>query len=280
MIELSIDAPGRQIGFAGDAFNTAVYMARGLAPGSVNFATVLGQDALSDRMLAYFARQGLGTGRIRRHPDRLPGIYSIALDSAGERSFAYWREQSAARTLFEDGFASLEGADLVYFSGVTLAILPPEIRAALLAYLAAFPGKVAFDSNYRPRLWQSADVAGAAMESAWGVADVALPSLDDEMALFGDVDAGAVLARLWSYGLTVGALKCGADGPLPLDPDEPVGHFPRAENVVDTTAAGDSFNGAFLAALLTGATGAQAAQRGHAMAMRVIGAPGAIVPTR
>jgi len=142
MIELSIDAPGRQIGFAGDAFNTAVYMARGLAPGSVNFATVLGQDALSDRMLAYFARQGLGTGRIRRHPDRLPGIYSIALDSAGERSFAYWREQSAARTLFEDGFASLEGADLVYFSGVTLAILPPEIRAALLAYLAAFPGKV------------------------------------------------------------------------------------------------------------------------------------------
>jgi len=279
MIELSIDAPGRQIGFAGDTFNTAVYMARALPEGAVDFATVVGEDALSNRMLAFFEAQGVGTGLIRRHPVRLPGIYSIAVDADGERSFAYWRDQSAARTLFADGFDALHGADLVYFSGITLAILPPEIRTALIAYLAGFPGKVAFDSNYRPRLWPSENVARDVMEMAWGVCDIALPSLDDEMALFGDADADAVLSRFHGYGLTEGALKRGATGPLPLDPDAPVGDFPKAEKVVDTTAAGDSFNAAYLAALLGGACGAEAAQKAHALAMQVIAAPGAIVPT-
>lgn len=279
MIELSIDAPERQIGFAGDTFNTAVYMARALPAGAVDFATVVGEDALSDRMLAFFESQGVGTGLVGRHPERLPGIYSIAVDADGERSFAYWRDRSAARTLFSDGFEALHGADLVYFSGITLAILPPLIRTALIAHLAGFPGTVAFDSNYRPRLWHDADVARDAMEMAWGVTDIALPSLDDEMALFGDADADATLARLRSYGLTEGALKRGAEGPLPLDPEVPAGSFAKAEKVVDTTAAGDSFNAAYLAAILNGATGAEAAEQAHALAMQVIAAPGAIVAT-
>lgn len=279
MVELNIDATGKQIGFAGDTFNTAVYLARGLgATGDVDFITVLGRDVISARMEAYFQSEGVGTERIRHHPERQPGVYAIALDEAGERSFTYWRDQSAARTLFEDGFGALEGMDLIYVSGITLAILPPERRKALLAHLAAHPARVAFDSNYRPRLWESPAVARAAMQAAWEVTDIALPSVDDEMALFGDDSDDAVLARLRGYGLNEGALKRGADGPLALDADVPVQKFPRADRVVDTTAAGDSFNGGYLAALLTGASAAEAMAQGHALAMRVIGHPGAIVP--
>lgn len=279
MVELNIDATGKQIGFAGDTFNTAVYLARGLgATGDVDFVTVLGRDVISARMEAYFQSEGVGTERIRHHPERQPGVYAIALDEAGERSFTYWRDQSAARTLFEDGFGALEGMDLIYVSGITLAILPPERRKALLAHLAAHPARVAFDSNYRPRLWESPAVARAAMEAAWEVTDIALPSVDDEMALFGDDSDDAVLARLRGYGLNEGALKRGADGPLALDSDVPVQKFPCADRVVDTTAAGDSFNGGYLAALLTGASAAEAMAQGHALAMRVIGRPGAIVP--
>lgn len=197
MVELAVDAPGRQIGYAGDTLNTAIYLARGLgARGTVDYVTVLGRDPLSDRIADFAAAEGVGTGRIRRHPDRLPGLYAITLDAAGERSFTYWRDRSAARTLFEDGFAQLDGADLIYLSGITLAILPPAVRLALLDRLAAGPARVAFDSNYRPRLWEDAATARRVTEGAWRLAHIALPSADDEMALFGDASPMGVLARL------------------------------------------------------------------------------------
>lgn len=283
MLEISLDAKGRQVGFAGDTFNTAAYLAHALdragkgAEVRVDYATVLGRDAVSDRMAGFIAAQGVGTEYIRRHPDRGPGAYAITLDGQGERSFTYWRSQSAARTLFEDGFGQLEGADMVYLSGITLAILPPDVRSALLGWLEAAPCKVAFDSNYRPRLWENPEIARQTTEAAWRITDVGLPSLDDEIALFGDADAQAVLARLRGYGLREGALKRGDAGPLPLNPDVPPGQFAAARQVVDTTAAGDSFNGAFLAATLCGEATSQAMQRGHDMALQVIARPGAIV---
>ncbi len=279
MIELAVDRPGDQIGFSGDVFNTAVYLARGLGPGhEVAFLSVIGRDPMSDRMAAYIAAQGVGTGDLVRHPTRLPGVYAITTDAAGERSFTYWREASAARTLFADGFGRLGGYDVLYLSGITLAILPPDVRAGLIAALAAFPGRLAFDSNYRPRLWEDAATARAAMAAVWALRPIALPSLDDEMALFGDADEAAARARLFSYGLREGALKRGALGPVALDPEAAAQVFAPASCVVDTTAAGDSFNGAFLAAHLSGETEADAMARGHAQAVEVIGHPGAIIP--
>ena len=280
MIELNIDNPGRQIGFAGDTLNTAIYLARSAGDAAeVEFVSRIGRDAMSDRMAQFIRSEGVGTSQLVRHPDRLPGVYAIAVDAQGERSFSYWRNQSAARTLFEDGFAQLDGFDTIYLSGITLAILPPEVRRSLLAHLAAHPAQIVFDSNYRPRLWESPEVARATTEAAWRVADIGLPSIDDEMALFGDTDEAAALTRLRSYGLTRGALKRGAKGPLPLNPTVSTTHpYPGAPTVVDTTAAGDSFNGAYLAALITGKTEEAALRAGHDMAIRVIGQPGAIIP--
>jgi len=130
--------------------------------------------------------------------------------------------------------------------------------AACLKALAAHPARIAFHSTFRPPLWPDSTIARRGTEAAWAVTDTALPSPDDEMALFGDADAVA--------GLVV------------LDPEVTEGPYPPAETVVDTTAAGDSFNGAFLAAILAGQGTAPALARGHAMAGRVIGHPGAIMP--
>ena len=99
------------------------------------------------------------------------------------------------------------------------------------------------------------------------------------MALFNDAGEAAVLARLAAAGIRRGALKRGAEGPVPLGPAAPsLPAFPPASKVVDTTAAGDSFNGAYLAALMRGESDLACLAAGHAMASEVIGHPGAIIP--
>ena len=279
MIELNIANTEQQIGFAGDVLNTAIYLSRGLnGAGNVEFVSVLGQDALSAQMERFVLSEGVGVARISHHDTRLPGIYSIAVDPDGVRSFSYWRDQSAARCLFEDGFGQLAGFDLIYLSGITLAILPQERRLALLEHLQHHPARIAFDSNYRPKLWEDQATARRMTEAAWRICDIALPSVDDEMLLFGDQDDEAVLMRLRSYGLRNGALKRGARGPRPMDPNLPSPILPQATKVVDTTAAGDSFNGAWMASTLGNCDPATALKLAHEQATRVIAHKGAIVP--
>ena len=285
MIELIAGAGNAaELNVAGDTYNTAVYLARVTEGLRVDYVTVLGEDRFSDRILQHMDENGIGTGAVARHPSRTPGLYAIETDEAGERSFTYWRSASAARTLFgEDGRTPLEvlrNYDLVLLTGISLAILSPEQRARLFDGLDAYRaggGLVAFDSNYRPHLWNDADLARRETEAMWRRTDIALPSVDDEMALFGDADEAGVLARLASFGVTRGALKCGSDGPVDLGPAHARPDVQAATRVVDTTAAGDSFNAGYLAGLVAGVPPAEAMVRGHDLALKVIAKRGAIV---
>lgn len=290
MVELSLGRTGQdaRVGFAGDTLNTAIYLRRGLPEAyQVDFVSVVGADPLSDRMLNFIESESVGTAHIRRHPTRMPGLYAITTDAAGERSFSYWRSESAARTLFTDDdgadFDALWDYDLIYYSAITLAILPPRTREALFSWIEKFRakgGEVAFDTNYRPRLWEDVPTARAAVETAWRHCDVAFPSADDEIDLFGDADTDAVLARVNGYGITCGALKRGGDGPAAIGRILPafLPEFRRVRMVVDTTAAGDSFVGGYLSKYAQGRPLDEALAEGHAVACRVIGEPGAIVP--
>jgi 2-dehydro-3-deoxygluconokinase len=284
MAEIRRDGPGFAVGFAGDTFNTAVYCRRRLTDGTVGYLTRVGTDPLSAGFLDLARHEELDATPIRQETAHNIGIYTVQTDAHGERSFAYWRDTSAARQLFRhpEDFTALDAADLLYLSGITLAILSPDARTALLDRLADLrrEGKqVAFDSNYRPKLWQDAETARQVIAQAWTITDIALPSVDDEMALFNDADDAAVLKRLRDLGLRRGAMKRGALGPVALDPEVAASDFPPAAQVVDTTAAGDSFNGGFLAAWANGSDTAACLSAGHALARIVVSRPGAIVPT-
>jgi 2-dehydro-3-deoxygluconokinase len=288
MVELTLpraEDGAPRVGFAGDTLNAAVYLKRSAPEVDVAYVTALGTDPLSQRMLRFFASEDIDTALVELRDDRVPGLYAISVDAQGERSFTYWRDSAAARTLFlppaEVMPDRLEGFDLVYLSGITLAILAPAARDALRDYLTGFRargGRVAFDSNYRPRLWPDVETARRDIGAFWAITDVALPSVDDEIALWGDAGVPEVLARFAAAGIGRGALKRGAEGPLPIGRVDALPDFPPAARVVDTTAAGDSFNGAYLAALLRGAPEAACLAAGHAMASEVIGHPGAIIP--
>jgi len=290
MIELGdLDAAdGRvRLGFAGDTCNTAIYLSRLLGPDGprVSYATALGDDALSRRMIEALRAEGLDTGHIARLPGKLPGIYAIEVDANGERSFRYWREASAARRMLSEGGLDLEAimpCGMLYLSGITLAILSDAQRERLVALMHRVRqagGQVAFDGNYRPRLWASPDDARRWTIRALAASTIALPSVDDELALFGDADEGAALDRLLASGPSEIVLKRGSRGPVvALSGERDALPCPEAERVVDTTAAGDSFNAGYLAARLSGAGPVEAARSGHALACQVIGHVGAILP--
>ena len=290
MLELSgtpADIPHNlSTGFAGDVMNTAVYLARAMADDTVAFVSLVGNDAVSQALLAFLQTEGVDTALTGRHATRLPGIYLIENDETGERSFRYWRDASAARRLFcgEGGpdLADLSRADVIYLSGITLAIMAPEARAALLDFLPGFRangGTFAFDGNYRARLWPSAAAAAEAMAPLWDIADIALPSVEDEMDLY-DETADAVAQRFAGYGCGEAVLKHGATPPILLENrvQRAGPALKRVDTVVDATGAGDSFNAGYLSARLSGADMDAAVLSGHALACRVIGHRGAILP--
>lgn len=289
MVEISGVKAGQKecaIGFAGDTFNTAVYLKRCVGEAiDVSYVTAIGSDSISDQMLACFEDHQLATNLVSRHATKTPGLYMITTDDDGERHFTYWRDQAAARTMFDGwtgaDFDVLNQYDLVYLSAITLAILPEEARKQLGRWIDGYRrqgGLFAFDSNYRPRLWPDQATAQQATMSMWERCDIALPSADDEMALFDETEAAEVKVRLESAGVKSGALKNGASGPLLFGNAPKDGNYLAAENVVDTTAAGDSFNAGFIASIARGKSTEEAAMAGHQLASRVIGVPGAIIP--
>lgn len=272
-----------QLGYAGDTFNTAWYMARIRPDWDVAYYTGAGQDAVSDRFVGFVASAGINTRHIARDADRTLGLYLISLD-AGERSFSYWRGQSAARGLADDAVrlaAAIRSSKVVYLSGITLAILSPAGRATLLDALAQARSagvRVAFDPNLRPRLWPDTATMCAAIMQAAAVCDIALPSYDDEAAFFGDATPADTRNRYAMAGATTVVVKNGA-GPILFTAPERSGQveITPVANVVDSTAAGDSFNAGFLSHFLTGLPLAESLAAGSALAASVIAGRGALV---
>ncbi len=286
MIELSSEHDGRwRLGYAGDTFN-ALWTLRALLPNGVpcDYVSAFGDDPFSAAQLDFFASNGIGTRASPRIAGARPGLYAITLDGH-ERSFTYWRSDSAARRLADDEQAlaqSLAGRRLVLFSGISLAILDPAGRERLFAALrVARDGgtTVAFDPNYRPRLWNSPEAAREANARALAVTDIALPTFPDEAELYGDADPGATADRLARSGVREIVVKNGTDPALvrTTDSEMPVAASP-SPSPVDTTGAGDSFNGAYLAARLLERSPAAAASIAHKVAARCVETRGALAP--
>ena len=283
MIELAETADGTlRRGYGGDTLNTAVYLARlGVA---VDYVTVLGTDPWSEEMLAEWRGEGVGTSLVPRRADKLPGLYFIKTDGEGERRFYYWRELSAARLLFElpetpKLARDLASYDVLYLSGITLSLYGEAGRARLLATLATARAKgcrIAFDTNFRPRGWPDPALAKRAYRSLFDTADIVLASVEDLELLFG-ADGECELPTQRQTAEIVLKLQEPAVRVLYKGLDELIRAEPVA-GVVDTTAAGDSFAAAYLAARLAGADPLTAARSGHRLAGAVVQYRGAIIP--
>lgn len=282
MLELSRQGAAWGLGYGGDTLNTAIHLAR--LGHDVAYLTALGSEPFSDQLRQDWAAEGLDVSLILRHPTRNAGLYAISTDERGERSFAYWRDTSAAREMFDLADSDLRrgaiaGCDLFYFSLISAAILPDNGRIALMHMASMVRGEgglVAFDGNYRPRLWRSAEHAQTVRDAAIRVADIGLPTLDDEHALSGENTADAVAAHWQGLGCVETVVKLGPGGCRLPD-----GETVCPEQVldpIDTSGAGDAFNAGYLDGRLRGLAPAEAALAGHRLAGWTVMRSGAIPP--
>jgi 2-dehydro-3-deoxygluconokinase len=270
-------------GYGGDTLNTAVYLAR-LGAGA-DYITALGDDSLSDEMIAGWAAEGVGTKQVVRLPGKLPGLYMIQTDDKGERRFFHWRDSAAARSLMDlpqtpEMLSSLAGYDVIYLSAITLSLYGGEGRARLFAALKGAResgARFAFDTNFRARGWPDLDVARAVFQEAFAEADIVLASTEDLLPLYPGESNEALLARLPGNEVVLKLSE-----PASILRLQGVVHPVKAEPlqapVVDTTAAGDSFAAAYVAARLAGREPIEAARAGHRLAGVVVCHPGAIIP--
>lgn len=285
MVELSPEGEGlHRMGYAGDTFNTAVYLAR--LGDAVAYCTALGQgDPFSDGALAAMRREGLDTALVREVENRLPGLYAIVLDDSGERKFHYWRERAPIRDLFSQHtadqlIAAAKASDLVYLSGVTLAVIGDIGRARLkdiLAYVHSLGVAVALDFNYRPALWSSPEAAREALDGVVPSCRYVSLSSEDSRPLYGR--EAEDLAAQWA---ATGAEVVARDESHAVNVHTPEGRVatlpPGRVKALDTTGAGDSFNAAYLASRLAGLPVETAVARGHQLAAAVVTCKGAIIP--
>lgn len=274
------------VGYAGDSLNTLWY-ARAVSDArkvKTKFVSAVGTDELSENFMSLLSANNIDASAVIRRENRTIGLYLISLDAHGERSFTYWRSQSAARTLADSPSvlsANLDGVDCIFFSGITLAILDRQQRQTLFDCLRVCKKNgalIAFDSNFRPKLWESERAMIDATIQGYQVSSLALPTRQDEISIFCDASDQSMVDRIRSYGVSEIVIKNGpADCSVWIDEQRVIVPAVAVPQPVDTTGAGDSFNGAYIASRLAGKTGQESARAAHEIAAQVIMSRGALV---
>lgn len=294
MLELSGVQPdgSAKFGFGGDTGNTAIYLSRLLGHNyDVGYLTRFGKGAFSDKLNASLCDERLQLCDKTQADAGTPGLYAISTDEAGERSFTYWRKDAAVRGLLTGTSAEaeeqfLQRFDALYFSGITLAVLSDEGRERLLAIARQFAADgriVMFDVNHRAHLWLShaphVDVQNV-VKQAVATASIVKVGHDEAQDIYGCNEPTDTVEMFSGFGDAALVVTDGA-GRIVLHANGETNDvlFDVVVDVVDSTAAGDSFSAGFLAAQLGGASLRASAYAGQKLAARVIQFPGAIIPS-
>ena len=274
-------ADGRRLyleGPGGDTSNAAVAAARQGA--RVAYVSAIGRDPAGDRFAELWDTEGVDHSAVLRSDARPTAVYFVTHGPKGHE-FLYYRKDSAAAGIGPADVpeAMIRGAKFFYASGISQGIAASAADAVFHAiHIARAAGvKVAYDTNYRPRLWPVARAA-AVIHAAIGLSDIALPSLEDAQALSGLSGADAICDFYLRLGPKLVVLKMGAQGALLATPTTRLAIPPFPCTPVDGTGAGDTFCGSFLARLIAGDAPEAAARYAAAAAALKTQGYGAVAP--
>ena len=241
--------------YGGDSISTAVAAAR--LGSKVGYITRLGNDFFKDFLIDSWQAENIDINYVRL-VDGYNGLYILSRQSSGEKQFAYYRRKSAGSTISMDDIPEeyIERASIVYSTGVTQSTSYSAKEAVKKAFNIAKEKEclVAYDPNYRSRLW-SVSEANEALEEIIDCIDIIfLNSRHDAEKLYGISSADKIIKFFWDKGISTVAVKMGQEGSS-IGYNGEISHIPACStNMVDTTGAGDAYNGAFLHGTAAGYT--------------------------
>lgn len=287
MLELKFDQQGQLVNkFAGDTLNAAIYAKRWSNKLTIQFFSAIGQDTFSNHMVDYLTSENINTKSLLRSLSNNIGIYAIETDEHGERSFNYWRKDSAATQMMtmlkaNGGADALPASEIIFFSGISLAILSDEDKAYLFEVIAQMRengSKIAFDPNYRAKMWRDENHAIEWFTKAFESSDIVLPGLDEQQDLFNQETVDDVKSFMFGLGVQELIVKAGKDGVYGFNNDTEC-HiaFNPAPQQIDSTAAGDSFAGTYLSSRLSGESIKESIINADSVAREVVQHHGAII---
>ena len=258
MIELNGDisslennSSNMKINFGGDTYNSAVYFSR-LTNDKTNtfYSTALGNDNFSKKMISRFKNENIKCDYIRTDGENPPGLYSIEINEKGERSFSYWRDQSSAKYIFLGSkgkklVKDINNADVFYYTGISAGILDEKQRKDLIN-IGSTATICGFDFNYRSQLHYNNKVSQLLFNEINNRVDIHFVSFDDARELFNIKSPLEIFEIIKEKkNLILIRYKGSIIFKNKLQEIKTI-TVPHGE-VVDTTAAGDAFNGSFLA---------------------------------
>ena len=258
MIELNGDISSLEnnssnikINFGGDTYNSAVYFSR-LTNDKTNtfYSTALGKDNLSKKMISRFKNENIKCDYIRTDGENPPGLYSIEINEKGERSFSYWRDQSPSKYIFLGSkgkklVKDINNADVFYYTGISAGILDEKQRKDLIK-IGSTATICGFDFNYRSQLHYNKKVSQLLFNEINNRVDIHFVSFDDARELFKIKNPLEIFEIInEKKNLILIRYKNSIIFKNKQQEIKTV-TVPHGE-VVDTTAAGDAFNGSFLA---------------------------------
>lgn len=277
-----VDIPGHgphyRIGFGGDTSNAAISAARQGA--SVGMLTALGNDLFGNSLRELWQKEGVDASGVLIDEDAPTGVYFVKPHASG-RDFTYLRKGSAASLYSFDKLPAdlIRGAKHLHVSAITQAISEPmRLSASAAIDMAREAGvKVSYDTNLRLKLWDL-ETARETIFAALERTDIIFPSDDEAAMLTGLEDMDAMLDRFLDFGAELVVMKMGAEGAIVAGPNLRERIAPAPSQPVDSTGAGDSFAGAFLAYLLETGDPVLAARRAGRVAAGTVSGYGAIDP--
>lgn len=276
--------------FAGDTYNALVYAKRSVSDIDAYFFTAIGTDDISNVMSSTWRQEGINPSFALPLNHATIGLYAISTDDSGERSFSYWRKDSAATQMMtvkpvDELIKACPKVNCVFFSGISLGILSEDDKALLINFVKGLRMqgvKVAFDPNYRPAMWADINHAIFWLEQAYSNSDIVLPGEEDHQALFQHQGHEAIANYCEKLGVNESVIKCGEQGTFVYQQGQLMVHqpFKPAPVQVDSTAAGDSFAGTYLAQRINNASIKTALQQATKVAGQVVQHRGAIMSTQ